>query len=318
MNNYIVCKKTSVRYTFNVLAFLLSVIFVCSPLRAGEIAITFDDAPRPDTALFSGVERTQRLIESLQSANVSEAMFFVTASNINQANKTRLSLYSEAGYQLASHSFAHLSANQINAEDFIQDFDQAHQVLSNYPSYQYYFRYPFLHKGDTLNKQKTILKHIQDSGYEVGYVTIDNYDWYMDSLLQQAIQQGKTVDYEKLGDLYVETLWQAVQFYDELAVETLGRSPKHVLLLHENDLAALYIDDLVNILQTRGWKIISPQLAFEDAIATLPANTFLGSQGRIATLTKAKGVPEDKLRHKTENQNYLNALFEKASVFKSN
>ena len=49
-----------------------------------------------------------------------------------------------------------------------------------------------------------------------------------------------------LRDLYVETLVGAADFTDRIAIETIGRSPAHVILLHETDLAAMFVDDLLN------------------------------------------------------------------------
>lgn len=53
------------------------------------------------------------------------------------------------------------------------------------------------------------------------------------------------------GGRQIEVLWDAVKFYDKLAKEVLGRSSKHVLLLHENDLAALFVGDLAKFLQKK-------------------------------------------------------------------
>lgn len=294
---------------------LLPTVLSSQIASSGEIAITFDDAPRPDTSVYSGVERTETLIDSLKSVDV-EAMFFVVGQAINADNLSRLQQYSEAGHTLANHSFSHQSANRVSASDFIADFDQSHHFLSELPSYQRYFRYPYLHKGDVLEKQQAIFQHITNSGYTVGYITVDNFDWYLDNLLQEAIQQGKEVDFEKLQDVYVNVLWQTILFYDHLAVKVLGRSPKHVLLLHENDLAALYVDDLVKHIHANDWQVISPADAYTDKIADYSKADYLGSQGRIAELAKTKGIQGSELRHESEDEDYLRRLFEREGVFK--
>ncbi|MFM7378762.1 MAG: polysaccharide deacetylase, partial [Erythrobacter sp.] len=50
-----------------------------------------------------------------------------------------------------------------------------------------------------------------------------------------------------------------------LARRTLGRSPPHVMLLHETDLAALFIADLVAELRKDDWTIITADEAYGDA-----------------------------------------------------
>lgn len=113
----------------------------------------------------------------------------------------------------------------------------------------------------------------------------------MDTLAIKAVQAGKTIDIAALRDLYVETHVEAAEFNDALARQTIGRSPAHVLLLHETDIAALFIPDLVAALRAKGWTIVTADKAFadplRDAMPDVPS-----AQG---TLTEAmawqKGLP---------------------------
>ena len=156
---------------------------------------------------------------------------------------------------------------------------------------------------------------LTELGYSNGYVTVDNFDWYLNALLNGAKKEGKLIDYEKLGHLYVALIWEAITFYDAIAVKTLGRSPKHVLLLHENDTSALFVEQLAEHVRKQGWEIITPQQAYNDPIAqALPTTTF-HKQGRIAAMAKVKGVDEKTLRHPAENQAYLDKLFQEQHVF---
>ena len=79
----------------------------------------------------------------------------------------------------------------------------------------------------------------------------------MDSLFQQAVKDKKIINFSQLKKFYVETIMKSIEFYNELGTKNLSATPKHVLLLHENDLAALFISDLVKELRNKGWKIIS-------------------------------------------------------------
>ncbi len=80
----------------------------------------------------------------------------------------------------------------------------------------------------------------------------------------------------------------AVDFYDELALQYLGYSPKHVILLHEVDATVMFIDSLVKELRNRGWKIISAKEAFQDKLyLEQPKNTF-ANNGIIAQVVMEK------------------------------
>jgi peptidoglycan-N-acetylglucosamine deacetylase len=144
---------------------------------------------------------------------------------------------------------------------------------------------------------------------------VDNYDWEMNRLLQKAIQTGKKVDYDKLRQLYLDVLLACIEFYDNMAVNLLGRSPKHVLLLHENDINALFIGDLVRELRKLGWQIISPKLAYTDAIATqVSSSIFLRNSGRIAEMASDLGF-QGPFEHESCDEAYLAKLFEDRNVF---
>ena len=100
-----------------------------------------------------------------------------------------------------------------------------------------------------------------------GYVTIDASDWFYEAAAKDAVAQGHEIDRDALRDLYVQAHVDAAEFYDALARDVTGRSPAHVMLLHETDLAALWIGDLVAALRAKGWTIVSADEAFADPIA---------------------------------------------------
>jgi hypothetical protein len=145
--------------------------------------------------------------------------------------------------------------------------------------------------------------------YKQGYVTVDNYDWYLNSLAINAKKAGQSIDQAALRDLYVEVLAEAVEFYDAIAVKTLGRSPRHVLLLHENDLAALFVGDLVAELRNRGWTIIGADAAYADPIAGIEPDTLFLNQGRVAAIAHTKGAKRIDLVQSLEDEAPLEALF---------
>lgn len=299
---------------FRIISTLCLTYSVAYTAQAREIALTFDDAPTPDSVMMSGDERTDKLIKALKNTSVPDALFFIKAEHIDEKTKTRLQQYTRAGFHLANHSYSHRSANSISADDYLADVYRAKLLLSEFDHLLPFHRPPYLHYGNTATAAAKYQAALIDMGYQDGYVTIDNFDWYINALLVKAVEQGHTIDYAAASRFYVETLYQAIEFYDELAVEALGRSPKHVLLLHENDAAALFVGDLIDFLRKKNWKIISPQEAYQDAIATnFPATEF-HKQGRIAAMAYVKGIAEDKLRHASENSGYLDRKFEQAKI----
>ena len=107
-------------------------------------------------------------------------------------------------------------------------------------------------------------------------------------------------------------------FYDKIAKKQLGRSPKHVLLLHENDMAALYLGELIQHTRGKGWEIISPQEAYQDSLAKRynPKTFTFNKQGRVAALAHSNGAAKNLLRHKNENAEYLKMRIKELKIFK--
>lgn len=277
------------------LAIMTASLSITFPVKAEEvrkIAITFDDAPTGEGPLYSGAERTRELVSALEQAGVEGAMFFVTTQNLSRAEegRSRLQAYVENGHRLANHSHSHLWLWQTEPEEYVKDAETAANILQEFEGASPSYRFPYLDEGRSEEKRDAVREWLRGAGLVNGYVTIDNYDWYMNALFAEAIRSDQEVDFEAWRDAYVEILVNGVEFYDEIARGSLGRSPSHVLLLHENDLAALFIDDLATALRANGWEIVPAVDAYLDPIASIEPDTLFNGQGRIAAIAHANGT----------------------------
>lgn len=276
-----------------------------------RIAITFDDAPRADSPMLKGSTRATMLLQSLAKAEVKGAMFFATTGNLEvhgDEGLERLARYAKAGHQIANHSHAHASADRMDVDLFMRDVLYADAILRDLPGYAPYFRFPFLNEGETPAKRDAIRKALDAAQLRQGYVTVDNYDWYLQSLFDEAVASRQPLSLVGWRDLYVEVLLSAVEFYDAVAVRAVGRSVAHVLLLHENDLAALFIDDLVAALRHNGWQIVPADEAYEDPIAERAPSSMLLGQGRVVALAEQNGLPRRNLFHPLESEPELRSM----------
>ena len=292
---------------------LIGLMLMMSVAQAGErtISITFDDATLGDRTVFTGEERTQKLIDALSEAGVEQAMFFVTTGNVERADGSeRIRAYTDAGHVLGNHSHSHQWLWKTDTDKYIADVDKAIDVLSGFDNVEPFYRFPFLDEGRALDKRDALRAALKERGLRNGYVTIDTYDWSLDSLLQEASKSGVAFEMDNVRDLYVDVITTSTEFYDAMARETLGRSPHHVLLLHENDIAALFIGDLVAELRERGFRIIPATEAFEDPIADVVPDTLYLGQGRIAAMAHVAGWKPANLVSPTEDVDYLRSRFE--------
>jgi peptidoglycan-N-acetylglucosamine deacetylase len=237
-----------------------------------RIALTFDDIPRGAGAFFTPDERSEKLIAALKAAGVKQAAFFLNPAKLSepdgQGGEARISAYVKAGHVIANHSNTHLRLSDSTAEDYLNDIDAAQIWLKGRKGYRPWFRFPYLDEGGADKaKRDAIRAGLKTRGLRNGYVTADGSDWHLEALTITAKNDSKEIDMKALRRLYVTSQMSGVAYHDELARLTIGRSPAHVMLLHETDIAALFIGDFVAELKRNGWTIITADEAFADPIA---------------------------------------------------
>ncbi|MDX1459878.1 MAG: DUF6265 family protein [Xanthomonadales bacterium] len=283
--------------------------------RQKRITLSFDDAPRKDSAHFSGVERTRQLLESLASVQAPPVVFYATARNLDFEGDARMRMYASAGHYIGNHSFSHRRPGDLGVDAYLDDVRRADVLLRRYGTFVPLYRYPFLDEGRDIETRDALREGLAVLGYRNGYVTVDNYDFYIDGLFQRAVEQGLAVNFERLRDIYVDILMQAVRHYDDVADRYLEHDPIHVLLLHENDLAAMFVDDLVMALRAEGWTLVDGMDAYDDSIARRVPDTLFNGQGRVAAIAEAAGAPRRALVHPLEDTEALDELFLTGNVF---
>jgi peptidoglycan-N-acetylglucosamine deacetylase len=277
------------------------------PHSPRRLALSFDDAPTGDSLLMSGFERTSLLIESLARCGAPAAMFFASLSGVEAKSdgELRLNCYVRAGHTLANHGHAHLALSATPISDYLSDLERAAELLHGFDGVAPFFRHPYLDEGLSRTTHREIDSALMRLGLRRGHVTVKTYDFYVQQLLDEALARGTSVDFESIRAAYVELIIGCVEFYDDLAIKVIGRSPAHVLLLHENDLAALFIAALVAELSSRGWDIVPAAQAYDDPMFYMDPETVFRNQGLIAALAHAAGWKPRHLVPIEEEEDYI-------------
>lgn len=305
-----------------VLAFLL--MLAAAPAFAQEgkrIALSFDDVPRHPGGFMTPDERTIALIAGLDEAGVEQTAFFVTTGNLDhdygKGGEARIRAYVAAGHVIGNHSHSHTWLWNGDVAAYIADLDRAEAWLADKPGKRPWYRFPYLDEGRDPVRRDALRAALRQRGLLNGYVTVDNFDWAIDNLARQGVEAKRAIDRHALRDFYVETIVQTAEFNDRIARETLGRSPAHVLLLHETDLNALFIVDLVEGLRAAGWTIITMDEAYRDPIAALDPDTLYLGGGRVAALANVTGREPASLVHERTDEAELARLFEERVIERS-
>jgi peptidoglycan-N-acetylglucosamine deacetylase len=282
---------------------IISLWFAVAPVCAQRrIAFSFDDVPRNAGAFFTPDERTAKLIAALKAVGVKQVALFVNPGMLaepqGQGGERRIAAYVAAGHVIANHSFSHPMLTKTPADAYLADIDKATDWLKPRKGYRPWFRFPFLDEGrrDKV-KRDAIRAGLKARGLRNGYVTTEASDWNMEGLTLAALKAGKSVNMTALRDYYVTLHVEAANFSDELARKAIGRSPAHVMLLHETDLAALFIGDLVAGLSKEGWEIITADKAYRDPIGKVVYDTP-SAQGTLTEMMAwQKGLPAPRWYH---------------------
>jgi peptidoglycan/xylan/chitin deacetylase (PgdA/CDA1 family) len=292
----------------------LLLIFAAVPAAADKrIAFTFDDVPRGRGAFFTPDERTIRLIAGLHKAGVKQAAFYVVPGQIGHDDGTggeqRIEAYVAAGHVIADHSFTHPHLNELSVPDYMANVDRAEAWLKGREGRRPWFRYPFLDEGgDDRAKVAAVRAALKARGLHNGYATVDGSDWNIEALTADAVKAGKKIDMAALRELYVSTMVGAADFADRLAIKTWHRQPAQVIVLHETDIAALYIADLVAALRKDGWKIVTADEAYADPISRLAPNVPSANGTLLELAAWEKGIPKPRW-YERNDIDFANRLF---------
>lgn len=253
---------------------------LAQPLQAKEIALTFDDSPAESSLHFESNQRTDELLKKLKELSVPPVIVFANPCKGVDSESTlrQLKKYRDDGHLIGNHTCTHPRLDTVGIADFKADSKKADSLLAPYFSGQKYFRFPFLNEGADPKVRDEMRMWLHKNKYRNGMVSADNEDPIFSYKINQAKQQGKKIDYEKVKELFLDHITSSLKCADDLAKKVLGYSPKHVLLLHERDATIMFIDSLATELRDKGWKIISAVDAYQDKLyLETPANTHAGN-----------------------------------------
>jgi peptidoglycan-N-acetylglucosamine deacetylase len=265
-----------------------------SPINNSKrIAFSFDDVPRAPGAFLDPAKRPRMLIAALKSAGIKQAVFFANPGRISGSDLhgAAVSAYVNAGHVIANHTENHMSLSSVSAEVFLADVDKAELWLKQQRNYRPWFRFPELDEGRANTaKRDAVRAGLKLRGLRNGYVTADGWDWFMEARARDAVKAGKTIDKAALSALYIETHVESANFSDRLGKRILGRRPVQMLLLHETDLAALYVADLAKALRADGWEIVSADTAYADPMAKMQPEVAFADGTKLEMLAWEKGL----------------------------
>jgi len=281
----------------------LLLIFVTTMGQAKQLALSFDDGVNPDLN-SQAVQINQQILQQLKQHQLKSIIYPSVIKIGDYAGLQLVAEWGKQGHQIGNHSELHLNLNKdhISSQQYIAGIQRAEQVFRPLTGWTARYRFPFLKEGNTLEKRDRVAAYLIQHHYQSGAVSIDASDWFYNQKYIAYQKQGQMQYLEKLKQAYIAHLLDRAAYYDQLAIETLGYSPKHVLLLHVNAINAAFLNDVIQAFQAYDWQLIDSEQAYSDALYQKHAKILPAGESIIWSLAKQKGHVN--LRYPAEDAPY--------------
>jgi len=283
---------------------LLSLCLGLSNLAFSKsLALSFDDGLDPSTNP-QAQKINNDLLDTLKKNNI-HAIVFPSISKIGGADGLAIiSNWGKQGHRIGNHGNLHLNLakDSVSLPDYLQDVQEGDKAFSSLQGFVPRYRFPYLKEGNTLEKRDGVRKWLLANNYQSGAVSIDASDWYYNQLFLAYQKENDQESLDKLKLAYISHLLDRASYYDDLALKTLGRSPKHVLLLHVRAINAAWLDDIISAFNEQGWSFIDSDSAYQDPMYQLQTETLPSGESILWNIAKIYGV--DGLRYPAEDAPY--------------
>ena len=264
---------------------VLALLCVAGSAHAAEperrIALTIDDLPwqrldeRAEPALAA---RHAQLIAALKRADVPVVGFvnevkLEVDGQVQPARVQMLRDWRDAGFELGNHTFGHVDLHAIGLAAYEQDILRGEAtlrpLLAETGQTPRWFRHPYLRAGQSPEERAALGVFLQQHGYQVAPVTVDNSEWiwafaydHVGDTESDPIAREARLRQLRRG--YVPYMLNKLDYYEQQGQQLLGRLPAQVWLIHANALSADCVEELVAATRRRGYRFISLEAALQD------------------------------------------------------
>jgi peptidoglycan/xylan/chitin deacetylase (PgdA/CDA1 family) len=241
------------------------------------VALTFDDLPAagalPPAKTRS--EIAESLTAELKSNHLVGTYGFVNASKLenNPDAQQSLHIWLDAGMNIGSHTWSHMSLTANTAEAFERDIAQNEPALAQYGEMRdwHWFRYPFLWEGDTVEKRRAVRSDLSAHRYRVAQVSLDFEDYAWNDAYTRCSARNDAAAIAWLKQSYIETADEYIKLGREEQQIAFGHEIPNVMLLHATAFTTLMLPNLLDYLRAQGFSFAGlAQVESDPAYAQEP------------------------------------------------
>ncbi len=287
------------RWGVAALALVLSTALGSGAIAGTELALTVDDLPTHG-ALPAGATRraiADQMIQALKRHAAPGVYGFTNGGQLpgDPALEEILRAWRHAGFVLGNHTYSHLDLTRARAADYVVDIERNEELLARLSpaGASKYFRYPYLHEGDTREKRKAIREWLTARGYTIAQVTVSLEDeWAWNDVYARCVAINDQDAIARMKRLFLESATSRLAAFEELSRRLFGRSIRHILMVHMGAFDALMLDDLLTAYRAAGTRFISLQEATQDpAYRLVPRLVQAGGATFLVQVARDRRVP---------------------------
>jgi peptidoglycan-N-acetylglucosamine deacetylase len=247
-----------------------TVFGISLPGHAENVAVTFDDLPLNGT-LAPGMTQAgivKDVLAVLKKGGLPQVYGFVNAGKLegNADGAEALKLWIAGGQRVGNHTYSHADLTKETAGNFFIDVrrnEPALELLDKGDTWRW-FRYPYLHEGESLVKRRAVRSHLLADGYRVAQVTLDYEDYLWNGAFARCVAKSDAKSISWLHSSYMTLASQYLDVDRQLADAVFGRKIDHVLLLHLGAYSSAILPDLFDLLRSKGFTFVTLEEAQRD------------------------------------------------------
>lgn len=296
---------------------------VWSEDRSGgrRMAVTIDDLPA-QRIQTQPAERTEALTRGILKALTRRkvpAIGFVNENKLEidgtvaPRRVALLESWLDAGLELGNHTYSHPSLHRLTLAEFEADVLRGERItkplsLKRGKPFRF-FRHPFLQTGRDLDTKQGLVRFLEEHGYRVAPVTVDNEEWIFGQAYDQAIARKDRQLQRRVAATYLDYMESMVAYYESQSRVLFDREIPQILLIHANSLNGDHLAALLDRIRRRGYRFLDLETVLTDPAYTSP-DTFTGGGG-ITWLHRwalTRGIDRALLRGEPESPEWVKTL----------
>jgi peptidoglycan/xylan/chitin deacetylase (PgdA/CDA1 family) len=294
--------RTPAAWAATLAALCWAALSMSTPAGAAEkprlkVALTFDDLPLNGT-LAAGAKQSDYVRDTvavLRKHRIPPTYGFINARKLegNPDGARALRTWVAAGNPVGNHTYSHIDLTKNSVADFEAD------VRRDEPSLELlmpggatvrwqWFRYPFLHEGDTLEKRRAVRAFLTGAGYRIAQTTLDWEDYLWNSAHAVCVAKNDPESMAWLRQSYLDIAREYIRVQRELSRQVFGRDINHVVLLHLGSFSSHILPDLFKLFADEGFEIVKLEEAQSDPAYETDPDVADGTGGTLTELMMLK------------------------------